>query len=411
MLTLRLYVLREIAAPTVVSVFFFLAVLLIVRLFGYAIVMLQSGASAAMLFELLLIIVGTVITMTIPMAILLGTLIGVGRLTSENEILAIRVGGINVVRVFLPLVFVSLLVSAGLMWMNSMGVPVLIRRVETLVLRMKFNVINNLRPGVFYDSLGAPGGDFTLYFEERGESPQGADGLDMKGVNIRVAMDSSEILPEDAVADEAGREADQREFLVFARTGEIRTFGDEFAGRVDITLRDGTWIPLEDRESPETTVVRFETMDYSFPTGEEGEEELKDEDPRSLTSPEILQVLSTEPSVPLYRIDRHGKRIDRRWRQWFAARNELIQRLSLPLAAPAFVLIAIPLAMQIRPRAKALALLIAIALLFGYQMLVLVAGGVGRNGAGNALTVFMYLLPNLLLGGAGMYMLVRESRR
>jgi len=67
--------------------------------------------------------------------------------------------------------------------------------------------------------------------------------------------------------------------------------------------------------------------------------------------------------------------------------------------------------MQIQPRAKALALLITIALLFLYQTLHVLAASVGSSGAGNAVTLFVFLLPNLVLGGLGIWLLVREARR
>jgi len=313
--TLRLYVLREIAAPAFLSVFFFAGVLMIVRLFGYATMVLQSNAGPAVLGELILIIMGTLITLTIPMSVLLGTLIGVGRLTSENEILAMRVSGINVARVFLPMVFAAALVAGSLMWMNSEVIPRLFKRVETIVLRMRLNVINNLSPQVFYDNLGAPGGDFTLYFENRGKAPSGSAGLDMEGINIRIKMSEAELFPGDTdllTKEERKALEQEREFLIFARRGEIRTTGDDGIGSVDLTLRDGTWIPLEDRESDETVLVRFETLEYSFPTGDEGPKEVHDLDPRHLTTSEILEVLRTKPVVPVIRDDRHGKRIDRR---------------------------------------------------------------------------------------------------
>jgi len=456
MKTLRLYVLRELSIPTLLSVFFFAGVLMIVKLFDFAIMAMRAGASADVLGELMLIVVGTVVTLSVPMAILLGTLVGVGRLSSENEVLAIRTGGVSVARVFLPVVLAAAILGGVLMYTNSTVIPRLFLRVERIVLSLRFNVINNLRPQTFHRDFGLSGGDLTLYFEERPESKAPASGasLAMNGVNLRMKIDR-DALADDAEAEDeenseerkerekakkeqmteeerkaeeeraalekAAKEKEQeREFLVFARSGEIRATGDELSGRVELTLRDGTWIPLEDRASNETTTIRFGQMDYWFATGAGERKSPLDAQPKQLTTGQLVDALREHrPTIPIIRDDRHGKRVAKDWRKWFAARNELIQRFTLPMSTVAFALIAIPLAMQIQPRAKALALLIAIALLFAYQMLNLLGASLGASGAawtgptplGWTATVLLFLLPNVALGGAGAFMLWRENRR
>lgn len=431
MTTLRLYVLRELAIPTVLSAFFFAAVLMIVKLFDFAVVAMRAGASAEVLGELMAIVVGTVVVMSIPMAILLGTLIGVGRLSAENEVLAMRTGGVSIGRVFLPVVFAAAIVGAGLMYVNSTVIPGLFVRVERIVLSLRFNFINNLRPQTFHDTFGLSGGDLTLYFEERPSSKSPAEGasLSMKGVNLRMKLDR-EVLPadENGNGDSPQEEAKDklaaekpagREFLIFAQSGEIRATGNELEGRVELTLRDGTWIPLEDRESDETTMVRFGEMNYWFPTGEGKRESALDAPPKQLSTGVLVRALGDKPTVDIIRDDEDGRRVAKAWRKWFAARNELVQRFTLPLSTIAFALVAIPLAMQVQPRAKAVALLIAIALLFAYQMLNVLAASLAASGMGWTgptafgwmSTVLLFLFPNALLGGAGAFMLWRENRR
>jgi lipopolysaccharide export system permease protein len=114
---LQTYVLKELFAPTVVSLAFFTLLLLLRHFFTLAEVLLNASVGIGLIFELAGIIVVTLFSLTIPMAALLGVLIGIGRMTSDNEILAIRVAGISLFPVFVP-VFVlaaltSLLLVAG----------------------------------------------------------------------------------------------------------------------------------------------------------------------------------------------------------------------------------------------------------------------------------------------------------
>src|SRR5690606_19451191 len=83
------YVLREILSPTVLGLLVFTFVFLVGALFKLASKLLASGIPVPMVMELILLILPGVMAITIPMSVLVGILLGVGRLAADREILAI----------------------------------------------------------------------------------------------------------------------------------------------------------------------------------------------------------------------------------------------------------------------------------------------------------------------------------
>ncbi len=422
MKTLRYYVLRELAAPIVLSAAFFTIVLIIVRLFDVADMMLKAGVGGGVLLEFLVVVVGTLITLTIPMAVLLGTLIGVGRLTSENEILAIRSAGISLLHVFLPIVIGSLLLAFVLMGSNSFLMPGFVRHIDSLIFRIQFGILTNLKPGVFYDDLGPKDSDLTLYFESLNPdiTPSATPALNMSGVSMRMKVQGNEIDPQDIDSmTEEERDAwkqrrksgkDDQEFLIFAQTGTIE--GADNGKEILLTLNNGTWIPLSDRESDVATIIRFDQLENILESNSEDIESTREVSPQELDTPDLAHQVFNPPTSDVYREESgEGLKITQAWRRHFSLRNELIQRFTMPLAVVAFVLIAIPLAIEIRPRAKSLSLLIAIGLIVGYYALFVMAGNVSANGAGWFTAILMYMLPNLIIGGIGCWMMKRALMR
>ena len=87
---LRWYMIREVAMPTLLALFTITFILLIRVIFDMINLVLQPGISAWQVGGVLLSSLPSILTFAAPMAILIGCLIGVGRLTLDREILAIR---------------------------------------------------------------------------------------------------------------------------------------------------------------------------------------------------------------------------------------------------------------------------------------------------------------------------------
>lgn len=417
--TLHWYIIRELALPTILSALFFTLILMVLRLFDEADLLLQGGVSGDIVLRLMGIFAATVITQTAPMALLMGILVGVGRLAAENEVLAMRGAGLSLLRTFYPVLLLSILLAAGLVWMNNYGVPRMFRQVDQVRYQIQFDLLTNLQPGRFYSELGGGNQQATLFYETRATSIEGSTevigdhDLVMEGVAMRLKAKRRAFFsdaPTDGDAPEEEVKAYDREveFLIFSEYGIVR--GDPGNQSLRIRLVDGAIFPMDSANQPEAARIGFAAMDYDLQAGEDISE-LAEQSPQEMVLEQLVAHLRNPPDGEPHRID-DGERVLRGiWRAHFLARNELLQRFTLPLAALAFALIAIPLGIEIRPRAKSLSFVIAIGLVTFYYALYTFGRRVGAMTPEPWIAALALMTPNLVIAAVGIWLFRRASRR
>ncbi|MCC7391734.1 LptF/LptG family permease, partial [Candidatus Sumerlaeota bacterium] len=113
---LQRYIVRELVGPVSLSILFFSFILLLRQLFRFAELLLEAGVGFGMFMQIVMIVCVTLLIITIPMAALMGCMVGIGRLTNENEILAMRVSGLSLAKLFFPVFVIAGIGSALLMW-------------------------------------------------------------------------------------------------------------------------------------------------------------------------------------------------------------------------------------------------------------------------------------------------------
>jgi len=64
-----------------------------------------------------------VVVTVVPMAMLLGTLLALGRLSGESELIALKAGGVGLVRAVAPLLVIGVVVSVAAYWLQERVVP------------------------------------------------------------------------------------------------------------------------------------------------------------------------------------------------------------------------------------------------------------------------------------------------
>lgn len=412
MQTLQNYTLRELTAPVGLSLAFFTFVLLLQQFFKAAELLLSAGLSGSTLLSLSWIIIVTLLALTVPMSMLLGVLIGVGRMTNENEILAMRASGISLVGVFRPLVLLALLFSVALAVAGASFFPQLYQRLIDQQKRIQFEVLTNLKPGQFYSNLSPKGGDVTIYFEQRLPAQPGDGPYALRAKNI--TMRAGGLFDEDAPkgADKKKRK-DQSGDASFIAAENALIQADIESGIITIALENGSIMPLSssNAEDQEHVMVTFSRMVRQIVPADENERDQLD--PRLMQFDELYHRAHNPPdaSVPKHRV-REGGEVERRftppWRDFFIARAEFYQRLAMPFSTVAFVLIAIPLAIELRPRAKSVSFVIAMGLIVVYYAMLSWANEVGSSG--KDWVGFAMLLPNLVVGGIGIWLFRRSQK-
>ena len=120
---LRGHLLRELLNPTGTALVLFTFVLLMGNLIKLADLLINQGVSPLAILELFALLIPALLSYTVPMAVLTGTLLAFGKLSSDREILAMKASGVGFLSIAAPVLLVGFLVSVALVPLNSQVVP------------------------------------------------------------------------------------------------------------------------------------------------------------------------------------------------------------------------------------------------------------------------------------------------
>jgi lipopolysaccharide export system permease protein len=150
------YVLREHLGPFVFAMTALTSLLLlnyITKQFGR---LVGKGLSWTVIGEFFLLAVPFTVAMTLPMAVLVATLYAFSRLAAENEITALKAGGVSMIRLLFPVLVGGAAITAFMIFFNDQVLPRanhqlrilqsdILRKKPTFALREQ--VINEITPG------------------------------------------------------------------------------------------------------------------------------------------------------------------------------------------------------------------------------------------------------------------------
>jgi lipopolysaccharide export system permease protein len=157
------YVAKEILLPYVAAAVFLSQLLLATQLLAESEVLFGSGVSAADAFVVALALTPHLLGFVLPIAYLLGTVIGLGRLAEDREVIAIGAAGVSPLRLYRMPIAVAAVTSVLALALAQYVEPAAFALVRERVTRIvKRKLTNDVRAGVFYDQI--PG--YTLYAEQ-----------------------------------------------------------------------------------------------------------------------------------------------------------------------------------------------------------------------------------------------------
>ncbi len=127
MLTKRIdrYIFREIATPTLLSLVIFTFVLVAGRTLKLAELVINNGVPLRDILLLLADLLPSFLSITLPLAILLGTLLAFSRLSADAEIVALKASGVSLFRLLRPALLLAicacLLTAALTLYLKPLG--------------------------------------------------------------------------------------------------------------------------------------------------------------------------------------------------------------------------------------------------------------------------------------------------
>ncbi|MGE5197711.1 MAG: LptF/LptG family permease [Deltaproteobacteria bacterium] len=150
---LRNYFLKEFIGPLFMALGVLTFVMLLGNLVKIAELVINKGVDIYSVTKLFLYMVPYLLTYTLPISVLTAVLLSLGRLSSDNEIVAIRASGINLFTLIVPMLIVGIMLSLGLVIFNDRVIPYahFATRKTLIEVGMK-NPTAALEPGVFINS-------------------------------------------------------------------------------------------------------------------------------------------------------------------------------------------------------------------------------------------------------------------
>lgn len=121
--TIFRYILLEMLFSFVISFFFFFFIFFVNQILLMAQEILEKHVPLGQVVLLILYAMPTIISMSAPFASLVGTLMTVGRLTSDNEILVMLSSGLSYKTVFYPAILLGIVISILSFFTNDVLLP------------------------------------------------------------------------------------------------------------------------------------------------------------------------------------------------------------------------------------------------------------------------------------------------
>ena len=115
---LNRYIFREILYPFLMTLFVFTFVLIMGRILSLVDLMINKGVSFTDILKLILYLMPALMLFTIPLALIIAILIGIGRLSRDNEFTVLKACGLSLHRIAAP-VFAAALIAFGLSALTS----------------------------------------------------------------------------------------------------------------------------------------------------------------------------------------------------------------------------------------------------------------------------------------------------
>jgi LPS export ABC transporter permease LptF/LPS export ABC transporter permease LptG len=325
------YVAREVARHALLGLLIFTFVLFVPKLVRLMELFVRHSGSGSQIAQLFLCILPSVFVFTIPMAVLIGVMLGLGRMSMDSEIIALSALGISRKRILFPVGVIALIGALFTLLMTAYLAPLSLRSFRSIETSLITSQISfQVQPRVFDERFP----HMVLYIND-----VSASGTRWNGVFLA----------------EAGAESGSQITLA---EGAI-VIAEPKQGKLELHLNGGATHEFSRSDPNHYSVTAFGRSDWPIEVSG-----LAPSKERELSLPEqfLLQLWSN-----------HSK-------SWRDARVELHQRFAFPVACLIFALVAVPLGAQPRRGGRAAGTLLAIIVIASYYLLFIVGAGLARQG-------------------------------
>ena len=373
------YILREVSSHALLGGLLFTFVLFMKHLTEILTLLVRNSAGLGDVVRIIAYTLPNTLTVTIPMAILVGILLGLSRLAADSEITAMRASGMGALD-FVRIVSIVSAVGLVLGLVNSIFVS---PRSAAALLRLEGSLKTTqasfeVQPRVFYEDFR----NYVLYVQDVKPASNGA----AVWTHVFLADLTEPTSPHITTADSA---------LVI---NDPATPGDTAGGgSIRLHLLNGTQHQVSATSPGQYDISTFTTTDIPIQTGTQ-------EDTHVSRSDTPIHALDVGELFRLSRVPpKHAGDLSSR-----PFRIELQSRFSYPCACFVLMLVGVPLGLSSKRSGRSTGIIIAIVLVFVYYLTSLV--GVAFAKSGKLSPVLGVWSANIIFTLVGVLLLQQLSR-
>lgn len=227
MKTLNKYLFNQSLIPFVLSVGVITTVLFLQFLIRAVDRFLGKGLDALTIFEYLYLNLAWIIALSVPMSLLISSVMTFGRMSQQNEITALKSAGVNLYNIIKPALWFGAIVATGLCFFNNFILPEMNYNARLLARDIyKKKPELSIEPGYFVDMIP----QYTMIVKEM-------DGKDFKDVKIFSKNQKSE------------------QTTIYANQGSLSSDGN----MITIDLQDGEIHEIDLSDYDYYRKIRFKT--------------------------------------------------------------------------------------------------------------------------------------------------------
>jgi lipopolysaccharide export system permease protein len=365
--TLARYLISEVLPPFFFGLMAFTFVLLIARILKLIELVVTRGVPFLEIGKLLSLILPTFFELTVPMAFLLAILLGLGRLSNDGEILALKASGISPPQILWPIGAVAVVIG-----MVTLGLTLFARPAANLALKKELYNIAKTRVGTALKEkvFNTDFPKILIYVEEIIPPGNTAQGI--------------------LIVDKRDR---AKEDIILGKVALIST--DEQTNTLGLKLFDGSIYEREKKRSG-FSQTRFNIYDFKLDLDALiGPVKKNDTEPKEASVRRLMNVIRQKQASG-------GKAI--------AERVELQQRLSFAFVPLVFCLLGVSLTLLPRSSraSRSWGFVLCLFWLLTYYALLSLGKALGNNGVLHPIPALW--LPNIIVGGIAIFLFMKAVR-
>ncbi|HLW81686.1 MAG TPA: LPS export ABC transporter permease LptF [Candidatus Acidoferrales bacterium] len=316
------YVCREVVSNSLLGLVVFTFVFFVPQLVRLMSLVVQHAATFKETATLLLSSLTPVLIFTLPMSMLVGVLIGLGRLSADSEIVALNASGIGLRRLLVPVGAIAITAMALTFCITLWLGPYSLQTLESLENRLRVTQASvAIQPRVFDERFP----HIVLYVQD-----VGASGTRWRGVFLAESNSS------------AGSK------VTLAKSAIV--IGDARQGKLTLQLNDVSTHEFDPKNPAQYNLSTSAVESIDLPVA----------NPSSAAANSRKTLSDRERSIGQLLSVKNGGMRD--------ARVELQQRFAFPVACVLFALLGIPMAVRPRRGGRAGGFVVAILLICGYYL-------------------------------------------